>query len=68
MLLKIQIPPDFNDENPQRGTWHDPVAERPAVFIYVEVLYADGTAGNAVWTGNLWWCKRVVEPLGWRPL
>lgn len=68
MLLKIQIPPNFIDETPQRGIWHDPIAERPSVFIYVQVLYRDGTNGNAVWTGNLWWAKHVVEPVAWRPL
>jgi hypothetical protein len=66
--VKTSIPPNFNDENPERGPWHDPNAERPGVFIYVQILYADGTTAKAVWTGNLWWCKGVVEPIGWRPL
>lgn len=65
--VNVPIPPNFSDNNPERGPWHDPDAERPAVFIYVQVLYTDGVTGTAVWTGNLWWSKGVVEPIGWRP-
>ncbi len=66
--MNVPIPPNFSDNTPERGPWHDPNAERPAVFVYVQILYADGTTGTAVWTGNLWWSKGVVEPIAWRPM
>lgn len=66
-MVSIILPQNFHDENPGRGPWHE-IKDPPKLFVYVQAVFPDGTTDRVVWTGNIWWNKRMVSPVAWRPL